>query len=676
MDPARVLLDAAKSPLADPVARLDPDRPPPPDVAAVHAAVRAAVADAIDAVADERRAQMVLVTGEPGMGKTHQLAWLRARSEGRYACVDIPPLKDAGAPFGHLARYVVQGLAAGGQLDRLLWGTLRRIAAAVRADADENGDDALRDRIDEAIVDGAPFSLAFRALAQHDAPLGRVLYQRGRRLAPLSTLPADFGRVLCRITDRDAEPAIIDWLRAAELPADDLELLDVKAGLETEDRAFEVLRALALCAPRPLVLCLDQLESTAGLLGSEGVARLFTALMELYQQAPVCIVLMCQTQQWVDLRRDVPAAAVQRIAVLPPLAKPTALEAAAIVASRLEPLWRAAGAEPPYPSWPFSPEFIAGLVETSRPTIRQVLLECDARLADMRRGGRVVELAQLAGRLAASALEQGPRGSGPGHPRAQTVPAPLAPDGADVEWIAALRAAHDRYARAVAERRDLGQPKFRQEQLREAILDVLRGAARFRRPLGDAVVTGVTAPRKPRNAPRPPAVIGLDGPDGTWRLALEVHSDEARFAYHVLERLRAAVDDGTADAAVLIREADMPLGDGARRSLEVAGVLAERGGGVVYLESDAAVRLVGAELLLDAAQAAEVLIDGHHASRNEALEFVLDDENILGALAAILMRPRRGASHARHPDLRPDSEGSDDSPVSSDDATLIDEPAA
>jgi hypothetical protein len=262
VDLGRLLLDAPKSPLADPVARLDPDRPPPPDVAAVHAPVRAAIAAAIATVADERRAQMVLVTGEPGMGKTHQLALLRARGRGfvdggGHACVDIPPLKDAGAPFAHLARYAVQGLAAAGQLERLLWDALRRVAAAVRADADDQGDDALVARIDDAIVGGAPFSQAFRALAQHDPGLGRVLYQRGRRLAPLSTLPADFGRVLCRITDRGAEPALIDWLRAAELTDEDLVALEVKAGVDSEDRAFEVLRALAICAPRPLVLCLD-----------------------------------------------------------------------------------------------------------------------------------------------------------------------------------------------------------------------------------------------------------------------------------------------------------------------------------------------------------------------------------------------------------------------------------
>ncbi len=179
--------------------------------------------------------------------------------------------------------------------------------------------DALPELLDDALVGSDRFAMAFRTMAQQDAPLGPLLYKRGRRLPPLSTLPADFGRVLGCITDREAERAIVDWLRAAELADEDLAALDLRHGVADEARAFEVLRALCVCSTRPVVLCLDQIESIAGLVGADGVARMFTALMELYQQAPVAIVLMCQTQQWVELRRDVPQAAVDRIRVLPPM---------------------------------------------------------------------------------------------------------------------------------------------------------------------------------------------------------------------------------------------------------------------------------------------------------------------------------------------------------------------
>jgi len=633
---ADLALIAAASPFADPVVRLDPEIPPPPDVAHVHAAVRTALEAAILTVADERRAQMVLVTGDPGMGKTHQLAWLRRRAEGRYACVDIPPLKDAAAPFAHVARYAVQGLAAAGVLERLLWDTVRRVAAAVRDDADDAGDDDVVERIDQTLLGGDKLVLAFRMLAQQDPGLGAVLYERGRRLAPLSALSPDFGKVLCRVTDRRAERSLVDWLRGAELADDDLALLDVKAQVDNEDRAFEVVRGLALCAPRPMVLCLDQLESTSGLLGPEGLVRLFTALMEIYQQCPVGIVLMCQTQQWAELRRDMPLAAVERVKVLPPLAKPTGDEAVEIIASRLAPLWQAAEVAPPYGSYPFSPAFTTGLVAEARPTIRQLLLECDARLAEMRRAGNVVELGAAAPARGADA---------------DAVPEVDAED-ADTDARPAstsgraLDAARSKYERAVADRRDLANPGFRQEALRDAILDLLRGMARFGRRVEGVGVADVLVPPKPKSGARPPAVVTLDGAGGAQRVAIDVHSDEARGAYRVLERLRQTVDGGDADLAVLVREAEVPLGDGAKRSLEVANALAERGGGVVYLERDDAVRLVGAGALLDAAAAAEVLVDDRQASRDEVLEFLVGGE-VAAALAPLVARVSAGPAAAR-----------------------------
>jgi|GEM_PF-3080809 len=600
-------------PFADPVARLDPDASPPPDVATIHTPVRAAIDEAIAVVARDRRSQMVLVTGDPGMGKTHQLAHLRRRAEGQYVCVDVPPLKDVSGPFAHIARYAVQGLAAAGVLERILWDVLRQIAAAVRAEADDDGDDDVVARIDQALIGGEQFAMAFRNLAQQDPGLGPLLYKRGRRLAPLATLPADFGKVLCRVTDREAERAIIDWLRVAELADEDLATLDLKQGIADETRAFEVLRALALCGHRPIVLCLDQIESVAGLVGADGVARMFTALMELYQQAPLAIVLMCQTQQWVELRKDVPQAALDRIKVVPPLAKPTGAEAEAVIASRLAPVWTAAGAAPPYPTWPFSAEFIRALVDERRPTIRALLLEHDALLGDMRRAGVVRELVT----------------SGTAAPGRATVM---------VSSGEALRAARDKYRQGASERRELGTPAFREELVRNAVLELLDGAKTQGQAIGGARVAVVDQPDKPRNGPRPPCVITVDTAAGPRRLAVDVNSGPAQATVRVLARLRDLVVAHEADCAVLLRERAAPLPESAKKSHELLAELSARGGAVVWLDEDEALRLVGAELLLDAAGAAEVLVGERQASRAEVLSYLLRDDRLGDILAPMIGR--------------------------------------
>ncbi|MBP8808609.1 MAG: hypothetical protein KBG48_03730 [Kofleriaceae bacterium] len=620
MSLAQILLDAR--PFADPVARLDPDALPPPDVASIHAPARLAIAEAIAVVARERRSQMVLITGDPGMGKTHQLAHLRRRADGQYVCVDVPPLKDLAAPFAHIARYAVQGLAAAGALERLLWDTLRQVAVAVRADAAAHDDDDVVERIDQALIGGEQFAMAFRNLAQQDAGLGALLYKRGRRLLPLSTLPADFGKVLCRITDRDAERAIVDWLRAAELADEDLAALDLRTGVADEARAFEVLRALCVCSTRPLVLCLDQIESIAGLVGADGVARMFTALMELYQQAPIAIVLMCQTQQWIDLRKDVPLAALDRIRVLPPLAKPTAAEAEAILAARLAPVWTGAGARPPYPTWPLPSAYIRAVVDARRPTIRGLLLEADAALAEMRRTGVVVEpTVEPSVEPGAASAPSTPR------PRAETVAPPDA-----------LRAARDKYRRGASERRELGTPAFREELVREAVLGLLGGAKAHGQAIAGAEIAVVDLPDKPRHGPRPPAVVTVQTKAGPRRIAVDVNSAPAQATVRVLTRLRDTVEEGRADCAVLLRERAAPLPESAKKSHELLAELSATGGAVVWLEEDDALRLVGAELLLDAAGAAEVLIGERQASRDEVLRYLLHDDRLGEVLAPVIGR--------------------------------------
>jgi hypothetical protein len=186
VEAARVVL-AAPNPFSDPVARLDAALPPPPDVESIHGHVRAELRRAIGATGGMGRAQMVLVTGDPGMGKTHELACLQReaqRAQQAFYFVDIPPLKDAGSPFRHVLRHTTQGLAGQGQLMRLLWESLRRVAAALREAAWGDGDEALVARLDHVLLGAAHYIGAFAALIEEDPGLGELFYRRGRALGP------------------------------------------------------------------------------------------------------------------------------------------------------------------------------------------------------------------------------------------------------------------------------------------------------------------------------------------------------------------------------------------------------------------------------------------------------------------------------------------------------------
>jgi hypothetical protein len=281
---------------------------------------------------------------------------------------------------------------------------------------------------------------------------------------------------------------------------------------------------------------------------------------------------------------------------LPPLPSPTPADAEALVAARLAPFWRGAGVEPPYPAYPFSRRFFDSMCTELRPTLRRVLVECGATLANMRRDGRIAECAG-----AIAGVEE-----------------------------PALAAAYRRALLEVRTRPELAGPAARQERLRSAVLEVLKGSEAIQ----GIQIAEVEAPEKPRAGPRPPIVVALRSGALTRRLALEVHGDSARSALLTIERLQGRLEWNEADLAVLLREASAPIGGQARKTHEMLEKLGP-GGGVEYLEVEAADRLVAADLMLES------------CDRRLAMAHLLAEEGLGQTLAPLLQRVLGSAGKRR-----------------------------
>jgi hypothetical protein len=230
-----------------------------------------------------------------------------------------------------------------------------------------------------------------------------------------------------------------------------------------------------------------------------------------------------------------------------------------------------------------------------------------------------------------------PIGSAP-VPRVPVATSSSGPFAAGADPRVALAQARDRYLRAASERKDLATPPFREELLRHALVELLEGARVHALPLAGATIAAVANPERPRHGPRAPMLLTLEASLGPRKLAVELHSGPPQATVRVLGRLCEMIDDRGADCAVLLRERGAPLPDTARRSQELVGELSARGGAVVWVDEDAALRLVGAGLLLDAAGAAEVLVGDRQASREEVLAYLLRDDQLGELLAPMIAR--------------------------------------
>jgi hypothetical protein len=211
---------------------------------------------------------------------------------------------------------------------------------------------------------------------------------------------------------------------------------------------------------------------------------------------------------------------------------------------------------------------------------------------------------------------------------------------------AAIAVEHQRKLRDCDGRADLRIPALRQERLRGALILLLRSAAERQQRVAGVRVLYVDAPAKPRAGARPPiiATVEVEGVRVPARVAIEVHSDDARGAVHALERLHACVAGRAAEIGILLREAEVPVGDTAKKTLSLARGLGPKGG-LVYLGPDAAQRLVAADLLLDSVSASEVWSGDRAVTREEALGYLID-QGLFETLVPLLGRVSSVASGA------------------------------
>lgn len=144
------LLDGQPGPFADAV--LSDAYRDTPDVPGIHGDVRQRLRSLINECRAQGTPRIQVITGDPGDGKTHLLAWLRRESEAswaspessQFALAPIAPLRAVGRPFHHFLQetiwhlgrtlYQREHMENDSPLAILLWQTLRHIIRLLGAD--------------------------------------------------------------------------------------------------------------------------------------------------------------------------------------------------------------------------------------------------------------------------------------------------------------------------------------------------------------------------------------------------------------------------------------------------------------------------------------------------------------------------------------------------------------
>lgn len=359
-----------------------------PDVPGIHGEARDRLLALLDLCRSDRKTAMQVVTGDPGEGKTHLLAWLRRAADDSWsnsarcpaALAPIEPLRSVDRVFHHMLRETVRHLRRplGSQvpgdsgvespIDRMLWRVLLR---AIRQLIGAPWVDPRLSAQLSGLVQHHPerFLSAFAELASAVWPaIENDLHAAASRLPDLATIDPDILRVLFRFPMPSLRLDVLAWLGGACLPDDRLAQLGTKLSLDDEEsawRGMSALMQLARAGDVVLVLAFDQIEGTERL-GEEAVSAFLTALSELFNaQGSTLIALFCQTQAWPRLRERAQVQVRDRLddqpAVL--LKALTPEQATALIEARMVQFWAGSGLTPPTPSYPFDHDL---LVEIAR----------------------------------------------------------------------------------------------------------------------------------------------------------------------------------------------------------------------------------------------------------------------------------------------------------------------
>ncbi len=337
--------------------------------------------------ADPDPGQMIAVMLDPpGYGKTHLFGRIGHLIGESVLYVFVPPFEDRKTPIDHIRWHAVEALfdpgASGVAPIRSALARLCRPAFAAYfsglAPTLRARHEAIRLRLDES----------------HDAVLEVVA--RVDRLGPflgladslLQLLPADAGIVRALALGWAPSPwsgTARRWLQGQDLPEGDLDALGLR---DEPPSALDVLRAIGplFGHDRPLMICLDQIESILTADRSETLNLFTTNLMEILQEVPSQLVMSCYRDQWEKLLKNSFNAFKMRVRQPAfQLGDMNADQATRLVAARIA-SWPGAGADRP-PTWPFEAASIAQWVRDSIPTPRALIQRCGDRFENWAEGG-------------------------------------------------------------------------------------------------------------------------------------------------------------------------------------------------------------------------------------------------------------------------------------------------
>ncbi|MFX0067266.1 MAG: hypothetical protein ACFFC7_34500, partial [Candidatus Hermodarchaeota archaeon] len=364
------------------------------DVPEINRKASRVVLETLDEVRSTGRSGMCMILGDAGVGKTHILARLRRIArESDYLFISIRPLGDLQRIYGHILQEIMISLRKKGLKEE--YSPLERFISEI---------------ISRALNDGFPNhpEASSLAISLNQDPMKIFTYKpeefystnlRSMVTNFLASVHPDvdiqFLEVLFQTLDPSIKSTAFKWLSGIEISEEDLKLLQVPHSINTESRALSIIQTISALARKPILLSFDQLESIyIRFKRDNGIQLLFDSLTNLYNQCPHLLVLaMVQSVVWKEsIQNDIPEYSRQRIDYITTLERLDSETASLLAKARLDTLFRDSGISPPFPSYPFTEEYITIANKNTNGNPRLFLRHLRDRLNEFKDRGHIYKL--------------------------------------------------------------------------------------------------------------------------------------------------------------------------------------------------------------------------------------------------------------------------------------------
>jgi hypothetical protein len=245
-------------------------------VESIHQEAIDQVSEVLNQVAQDHYTRSIMLSGDPGSGKSYVLSRLKKAFNSKAYFVYIDPFKDSDHIWRHTLRRTVDSLmhTPEGQKDSqlLLW---------------LKGLSVFSDR-----------SLIKKLLGERN-----LFINNFRSAYPVDIYQAkEFFGVLYDLTNPELYHLACDWLRGEDLDKDDLKRLGVKNAIDSEFAAQGILANFGKisASTHPIVLCFDQVESKQLSDGSADIQPIFTVNTTFHNERlkNFLIIISIVTNTW------------------------------------------------------------------------------------------------------------------------------------------------------------------------------------------------------------------------------------------------------------------------------------------------------------------------------------------------------------------------------------------